>query len=132
MVDAKQPETTAVTVPPITVPVFEAVLKDRYKHYIEMPSLFVPGTNKDAEYYAAEAFLRILALDDAGFGRLVRKRSEQSGSKAYYLKDNHGVGYFKIVVPDGATGSGAVLDFTAFKSGVRQFLDTLKIRLGLY
>ena len=96
-----------------------------------MPSLLVPGANKDAEYYSADAFVRIMARDDVNLTRLVRKRSEQSGSKSYYFKDNLGVGYFKVVVPDAATGS-AVFDVQAFSSGIRQFLDTLKIRLGVY
>jgi hypothetical protein len=116
---------------PMTVPIFEELLMTTYKHYIEMPQLFVPGSNRDAEYYSPEAFVRILEHDDSGLVRLVRKRSEQSGSKSYYFKDNLGVGYFKIVVPDAATGS-AVFDFQAFGSGIRQFLDTLKIRLGMY
>ena len=116
---------------PITVPTFEALLTDTYKHYIEIPQLFVPGSNRDAEYYSPDVFVRILEHDDSGLLRLVRKRSEQSGSKTYYFKDEKQTEYFKVVVPDAATGS-AVFDLHAFKFGIRQFLDTLKIRLGMY
>jgi hypothetical protein len=104
--------------------------------YFENPSLFVAGVDKDAEYYTAEQILDIIdhestVSDPCGdFRELIRRRSEQTGFTSYYFKEDMGTEYFKVVVPN-ATGA-QWLDLHAIHFTVKQVLDTIKVRLGMW
>jgi hypothetical protein len=81
---------------------FEQKLKD-LGFYLESPSFFIPGSNKDAEGYMPEQMLDIIGHDKDKFSSLVRRRSEQVGMLTYYLKDTLGVVYFKVLAQTSAT-----------------------------
>jgi len=105
--------------------------------YFEVPGIFVPGSDKDAETYSAQALLDILDKETSklepqgGLRRMVRKRSESANNMTYYFKDEMGTQYFKVAVPV-QTGAGTLLDMQAARHILKQIKDVLMVRLGVW
>ena len=116
----------------MTVQDFEAALVGR-GFYLESPSVFVPGTNRDTEFYTPTQFLDILSHSSGtgGFVPLVRKRSESANASTYYFKDQAGFEYFKVDVPLGTAASSGGFDAIAVKFHVCQAFTIFFLRCGL-
>ena len=105
--------------------------------YFKKPSVFVPGSDKDAEYYTAEDIMDILVQEGSpatprgGFRKMVRKRFETTNTATYYFKDEKMSEYFKVVVPTSIAG-GMWLDIFALRFTLKQAGDTIKVRLGMW
>jgi len=98
--------------------------------YFVFPSLFVPSANRDAEYLTPDDMLKIMDNNMSDISKCVRKRAEQSGSFSYYIKNTLSTQYWKVVCP---ISTGASFNFLAgTMSAVRQLIDTIKVRNGLF
>lgn len=115
---------------------FEAHLLVR-GFYFENPGVFVPGVDKDAEAYTAEQLMDILTHEGTdtnptgNFLNMVRRRSEQMGYMTYYFKDEAHSEYFKVAVPT-STNAGAMIDLHALLFTIKQSIDTVKVRWGMW
>jgi hypothetical protein len=95
--------------------------------YFVAPTLFVPGSDKDAEYLSADDMLKVIGADGDDISRCVRRRSEQANATTYYLKNWQGTQYWRVLCPN-STGSAG----TRFLFILKQLIDVTKIRLGLW
>ena len=104
---------------------FDKVLTEKYKCWLFTPTLFVPGTNKDATIVKPDDFLLIFEKYYASVSTAVRKRSEKYGLWTYYAVVPEG--YFKT---DVAKPETTLADARSFVFPVKQAFDTIKVRLG--